>query len=85
MELPNKKAEPYIITQSNIRSSDKPVEFDRHGGEEFVYVLEGQVEQTYGESTYILNKGDSIYFKGDIPHLTRSTKGQAKCLVVLIS
>ena len=84
LELPNKKAEPYVITQIRIKTT-KGEEYDRHQGEEFVYVLEGKVEQVYGSQTYVLQEGDSAYFKADVPHITRAVDKRAKCLVVLIT
>ena len=34
-----------------------------HEGEEFMYVLEGEVEVRYGKDVYVLSKGDTIYYE----------------------
>ena len=39
-----------------------------HRGEECTIVIEGQMEIQIGKKHYLLNKGDSIYYRGEIPH-----------------
>ncbi len=39
-----------------------------HEGEEFIYVLDGDVEINYGKEIYTLAKGDSIYLDSIILH-----------------
>lgn len=39
-----------------------------HYTEEFIYVLQGQLEIQLGEEVYYLNPGDSIYFEGPMLH-----------------
>ncbi len=39
-----------------------------HLGEEFVFVLEGQIELTVDEKSMILNEGDSAVYNSNIPH-----------------
>jgi transcriptional regulator with XRE-family HTH domain len=43
-----------------------------HAGREFGIILEGQAELIYGDETYELNKGDSISFPSNIPHLLKN-------------
>ena len=33
-----------------------------HEGEEFIYIIEGQMKMQVGEVQYVLNSGDSLYF-----------------------
>lgn len=40
----------------------------RHGGEEFVFVLEGSMRYRVGKREALLGKGDSIYFDGEEEH-----------------
>jgi transcriptional regulator with XRE-family HTH domain len=57
----------------------------KHGGQELLYVLEGKLELTLGENKFILKKGDSAYFDGDIPHKAISlSKRIPKALNVLL-
>lgn len=44
------------------------VEAAVHRGQEFIFVLEGQVEWRGSDETYLLSAGDSIYFNSEIPH-----------------
>lgn len=39
-----------------------------HPGEEFVFVLQGQLEIDINEKNYILDEGDSLYFKSTQKH-----------------
>jgi transcriptional regulator with XRE-family HTH domain len=39
-----------------------------HPGEEMVYVLEGSIKQTLGDSSFILNRGDTLHFMGETQH-----------------
>jgi transcriptional regulator with XRE-family HTH domain len=43
-----------------------------HNGREFGIILEGQAELIYGDETYELDKGDSISFPSNIPHLLKN-------------
>lgn len=39
-----------------------------HEGEEFLFVLSGQVEVTYGKERHVLGVSESIYFDSVVPH-----------------
>lgn len=54
-----------------------------HDGEEFIYVLSGQVVLDIGEDTYQLEPGDSAYYLSTTPHLIASKSGKATILAVL--
>jgi transcriptional regulator with XRE-family HTH domain len=43
-------------------------ELTKHAGEELIMLLEGTVRQTLGDSTFVLNTGDTLHFMGDTPH-----------------
>ncbi|GAB4348546.1 MAG: XRE family transcriptional regulator [Candidatus Abyssubacteria bacterium] len=56
---------------------------DPHNGEEFLVVLEGKAEVLVGQNKFVLNKGDSIYFKSVSPHYYRKLgKGKTVSLAV---
>lgn len=58
--------EPFIVDiQPGLESDYK---LSSHEGEEFIYVLDGQVEINYGKEIYRLEKGDSIYYDSIISH-----------------
>ena len=61
----------------------KPVEY-KHEGEEFIYVMEGDLEFTLGGKSRILKKGECIHFNSDIPHRLKSLSNEpTQCLVML--
>lgn len=55
-----------------------------HEGEEFIYVLKGIVEISYGKTQYILEEGDSIYYDSIVPHhVHAATEEKAQILGIL--
>ena len=54
-----------------------------HDGEEFIYVLEGQVSLKIGDEQFCLDPGDSIYYLSTTPHLIAASEGQATIIAVL--
>jgi electron transfer flavoprotein alpha subunit len=65
------------------RQVHTPVAY-KHEGEEFVYVLEGELQLTVGGKPYHLKPRESMRFNSDIPHKLMSLSDQdTQCLVVL--
>lgn len=62
---PMKLFEPFLITMDD--ASEVFPTFE-HPGTEFIYMLEGAIEYRHGQRTYLLEPGDSLTFRGDIPH-----------------
>jgi electron transfer flavoprotein alpha subunit len=61
----------------------KPVAY-KHEGEEFIYVLEGDLEFTLDSRAHVLKTGESIHFNSDVPHKLKSLSNTpTRCLVVL--
>ena len=55
-----------------------------HEGEEFIYVLEGEIEVIYGKDSFIIGPGDTIFYDSAVPHhLHASGEDKAKILAVL--
>ncbi len=76
---PGKNMIPYII---EVAAQEEQV--FTHEGEEFLYVLEGKMEFSYDDQTYIMNQGDSVYFESAVPHSGRSiAKGKTRLLAVM--
>lgn len=46
-----------------------------HPGEEYIFILEGEMNFRVGESTYLLRRGDSLFFDALQPHGISSVKG----------
>ena len=61
----------------------KPVAY-KHEGEEFVFVMAGDLELTLGSKAHVLKTGESLHFNSDIPHKLKSLSNEpTRCLVVL--
>ncbi len=61
----------------------KPVAY-KHEGEEFIFVMEGELELTLGNKVNHLKSGESIHFHSNIPHKLKSLTSQiTRCLVIL--
>jgi transcriptional regulator with XRE-family HTH domain len=74
----------FLVTIES-RQAHKPVAY-KHEGEEFIFVLEGELELTLGGKPHHLKKLESIRFNSDTPHKLKSLSDErTKCLVVLYS
>lgn len=61
----------------------KPVAY-KHEGEEFIYVMEGDLGLSLGAKEHVLKPGESIHFNSDVPHKLKSLSSrETRCLVVL--
>ena len=57
--------EPYLITLT--AQSDVFPTF-QHGGIETIYMLQGVVDYRYGDKSFRLEPGDTLFFDADAPH-----------------
>ena len=62
---PRKAFEPFLITMDD--ASEVFPTFE-HPGTEFIHMLEGEIEYRHGQQTHLLGPGDSLTFRGDVPH-----------------
>ena len=74
--------EPFVI---DINPEDSPeFQLSAHEGEEFIYVMQGEVEIVYGKETYKLGEGDSIFYDSIVKHHVHGAPGKsAKILAVV--
>jgi transcriptional regulator with XRE-family HTH domain len=74
--------DPFVI--DIFPSSENEIKLSTHEGEEFIYVLEGEVEIKYGKETYQLKAGDSIYYESIVAHHVHSLGSErAKILAIV--
>jgi transcriptional regulator with XRE-family HTH domain len=80
---PERKMEPYILTLP-VRPKGQVV--FQHSGQEMLFVLEGTMHFTHGETELVVEEGDCIYFDASVPHFG-AVKGskEVKCLMVIYS
>lgn len=74
--------EPFIIDVE--ATPDVDFILSSHEGEEFIMVMEGIMEISYGKNTYILEEGDSIYYDSIVPHHVHAYEGQAAKILAVI-
>ncbi|MGH8739082.1 MAG: helix-turn-helix domain-containing protein [Burkholderiales bacterium] len=62
---PRRVFEPFLVTLT-----DESEVFQRfqHPGTEFLHILEGRIEYRHGKYSYLLDPGDSLTFRGEVPH-----------------
>lgn len=78
----DKAMEPFLVTLQPA-ASDEP---SSHDGQEFIYVLEGQMEVRIEDVREILGPGDSVYYDSTSTHMVRAHGDKpAKILAVLVS
>lgn len=62
---PRKLFEPFLITLTD--KSEIFPDFE-HPGTELIHMLEGSLRYRHGSDSYLLKKGDTLTFSGDVPH-----------------
>ena len=58
--------DPFIVEV--LPATDKDYQLSSHEGEEFLYVLCGRIEISYGKESYTLEEGDSLYYDSIVAH-----------------
>ncbi len=78
----SKHMKAFLVT-IDPKQDHRMVEY-RHDGEEFIYVLKGEVEVRVGDHENHLKKGETLHFDSGIPHKLRNVSDEeSKLLVVL--
>ena len=74
--------EPFVI---DINPEEKPdFQLSAHEGEEFIYVMQGEVEIVYGKETYNLKEGDSIFYDSIVNHHVHGAPGKAAKILAVV-
>jgi len=82
--LRNKHMEPFLV-EFELKEWDDSF-FYSHDGEEFIYIIEGELEFHYSEEVHMLRPGDSIFYDSSEPHGYVSVGEQnARAVAVLYS
>ena len=76
----NRLMEPFIVSLVPTQIQ----EFSTHAGQEFIYVLEGEIKVQVGDSADSLKPGDAVYYDSGQPHAVRCAgAAPARVLAVL--
>ena len=79
----DKKAEPFLVTVDP--KQENALTPHAHEGQEFNYLVSGELEFHLNGIVYKLAEGDSVYFDSGIPHAMRALGSQpAKFIAVVI-
>ncbi len=78
-----RKAEAFIVTVEP-KPEQEALHYNHHEGQEFNYVLEGEVELTVGGHTLVLGAGDSLYFDATLPHAMRALNNNRVQFIAVI-
>ena len=74
--------EPFVIDVNPTENIE--YKLSAHEGEEFIYVMEGELEVDYGKEKYTLKAGDSIFYDSIVKHHVHGAPGKpAKILAVV--
>jgi transcriptional regulator with XRE-family HTH domain len=73
--------EPFMITVNPAPDGNHAL--SSHEGEEFVFVLAGEIEIEYGRDLHVLGAGDSIYYDSIVPHQLRA-HGDASARILAV-
>ena len=74
--------EPFVIDINT--SGESNYQLSAHEGEEFIFVMQGEVEIAYGKDKYRLDEGDSIYYDSIVKHHVHGVPGKAAKIMAVV-
>ena len=77
----DRRMEPFFVEL--LPESGREKKLSSHEGEEFIYVLSGEVSLKIGDDTFGLEPGDSVYYLSTTPHHIAAKMDKATILAVL--
>jgi transcriptional regulator with XRE-family HTH domain len=79
--MQDRNMEPFLVT---LAPTAEEMPGSVHEGEEFLYVLEGEMEVIIGEHREVLYPGDAIYYRSDIPHQVMCHQGRPTRILAVL-
>jgi transcriptional regulator with XRE-family HTH domain len=80
----HKKAEPFLVTVAPV-PDEIPAPMNVHPGQEFNYVIEGEVKVILGSHELVLAEGDSLFFDSGLKHGMKALNGKpARFLAIIL-
>lgn len=76
----DKAMQPYLFTARKGETTDSPLS---HSGEEFLFVLSGEMRYRVGNVEYTLKAGDSLYFNSLEDHSLQPVTDEVTYLAVI--
>lgn len=81
-EKAGRHMEPFIIEIHP--NGEQSYKLSAHEGEEFIYVMSGNIEIVYGKETYHLQEGDSIFYDSIVEHHVHGLDGKGARILAVI-
>ena len=81
---PNKRdrhMDPFLVS---LEPSKTEEERSTHAGQEFIFVLEGEIEVRLEQDVHVLKPGDSIYYDSTVPHLVKAYGGTPSRILAVL-
>ena len=81
----NRQATPYFVTYDyDPALQDRPIATSTHGGQEYDYILSGEMRLKVGDHEETLRPGDSAFYRSSVPHGMIAVGGQACTFMAMI-
>jgi mannose-6-phosphate isomerase-like protein (cupin superfamily) len=84
-KFPHGALQAFILNFSPSRQALPTDEYRAHLGEEFIYILEGELRIWIGDHSYDLDSGDSVYFKSSTKHCLENRTDRPTVAISLIT
>ncbi len=79
----DRNMEPFVVT---VEPKDvEAVLKHSHDGQELNYIIEGSLTMYMGDSEFLMQEGDSIYFDAQTPHAMKAENGKPCRFLAIIS
>jgi len=82
--LKNKLCEPFLVCAPCENDPDKEITLSRHEGQEFNYVMKGQLKLRIENNIEILGEGDSVIYDSGKGHGMTALNGDCIFLAVVL-
>lgn len=78
----DRNMEPFLIDVKPLDPAS--LSLSSHEGEEFIFVINGSICVQYGNESYVLNQGDSIYYDSILPHLVSAANDFSAQILAIV-
>ena len=82
--LKNKLCEPFLVHAPHEKDADKEIALSRHEGQEFNYVLKGQLKLRIENNIEVLEEGDSVIYDSGKGHGMTAFNGDCTFLAIVL-
>jgi transcriptional regulator with XRE-family HTH domain len=79
-EKANRAMEPFIVTLIPTDTDETSI----HDGQEFIFVLDGEVKVQVGTRVELLGQGDAVYYDSNLPHVVKAGGKQKATILAVI-